>query len=571
MLSPINLKNNSKDFFTINSIKNVYSSKSKLVKTTHVPQNNQLIRLIQINPLKTSDQPISPKRNQNNLTEISNVKYIPRRFAPGFPVEIPLKNIGRSTLDCKKLFGPRGSNSNNNIEKYDENNKKSFNNIKNNSFKNEYIVKFSNNSRNFNKLEKYFEFISSENQNNFQAIFTKIKESLKLQTQMLFSNNNNYYDKENIKNYIEDIKSGFYKYRNDRTFSLPKIPTTIAHDESNDISNTDQNIAPTPSKDNETENFNFKNISMELYEYGSLINKFLNIILNDLRQCKNSNKKINQKMTEYEIRLANNNKEIENMKKFLNKYEVSSKIYLKIKNEKELDKVKASFNQKENQYILSIYKLEEEIKTLTSLLDHNQKYYHQCKDLQKEIDIGKKKNEELKFMFNQEMHEKNIERAIERETEEDLLQKMENLNEIIEELKKEADTRRKNDIENQIKIKKLNMILEEKNENIMMLNEELDIYIRELNKVRNSLNITKIELNNLENVILNTIKEKDKDKDNNTKENDKELDESIMQTNSNNGNINNYSLDNDKNKSSSDIPPLNLSLITKLQNSPPKL
>jgi chromosome segregation ATPase len=276
-------------------------------------------------------------------------------------------------------------------------------------------------------------------------------------------------------------------------------------------------------------------------------------------------------MTEYEIRLANNNKEIENMKKFLNKYEVSSKIYLKIKNEKELDKVKASFNQKENQYILSIYKLEEEIKTLTSLLDHNQKYYHQCKDLQKEIDIGKKKNEELKFMFNQEMHEKNIERAIERETEEDLLQKMENLNEIIEELKKEADTRRKNDIENQIKIKKLNMILEEKNENIMMLNEELDIYIRELNKVRNSLNITKIELNNLENVILNTIKEKDKDKDNNTKENDKEFDESIMQTNSNNGNINNYSLDNDKNKSSSDIPPLNLSLITKLQNSPPKL
>ena len=570
MLSPINLKN-SKDFFTINSIKNVYSSKSKLVKTTKVPQNNQLIRLIQINPLKSSDQPLSPKRNQNNLTEISNVKYIPRRFVPEFPAEIPLKNIGRSTIDCKRLFGPRGSNTN--IEKYDENNKKSFNNIKNNSFKNEYIVKFSDNSRNFNKLEKYFEFISSENQNNFQTIYTKIKESLKLQTQILFSNNNNYYDKENIKNYIEDIKSGFYKYRNDKTFSLPKIATTITHDESNDISNTEQNITPAPCKDNETENFNFKNISMELYEYGSLINKFLNIILNDLRQCKNSNKKINQKMTEYEIRLANNNKEIENMKKFLNKYEVSSKIYLKIKNEKELDKVKASFNQKENQYILSIYKLEEEIKTLTSLLDHNQKYYHQCKDLQKEKDIGKKKNEELKFMFNQEMHEKNIERAIERETEEDLLQKMENLNEIIEDLKKEADTRRKNDIENQIKIKKLNMILEEKNENIMMLNEELEWYIRELNKVRNSLNITKIELNNLENVILNTIKEKDKDKDkdNNTKENDKELDESIMQTNSNNGNINNYSLDNDKNKSSSDIPPLNLSLISKLHNSQLKL
>ena len=87
------------------------------------------------------------------------------------------------------------------------------------------------------------------------------------------------------------------------------------------------------------------------------------------------------------------------MKKFLNKYEVSSKIYLKIKNEKELDKVKASFNQKENKYILSIFKLEEEIKTLTSLLDHNQKYLDECKDLQKEIEIGKKKNEELSLIW----------------------------------------------------------------------------------------------------------------------------------------------------------------------------
>ena len=35
----------------------------------------------------------------------------------------------------------------------------------------------------------------------------------------------------------------------------PKITTTITHDESNDISNTEQNIVPAPCKDNETENF----------------------------------------------------------------------------------------------------------------------------------------------------------------------------------------------------------------------------------------------------------------------------------------------------------------------------
>ena len=184
-------------------------------------------------------------------------------------------------------------------------------------------------------------------------------------------------------------------------------------------------------------------------------------------------------------------------------------------------------------------------------------------------------------------------KAIERENEEDLLQKMENLNEIIEDLKKEGDRRRKNDIENQIKIKKLNMTLDEKKENIVMLNEELEWYIRELNKTKNDLNISKIDLANLENVILNKIKKKEKhkneNKDNenennnndnisniqNEKENEngsaiikgKEGDESI-QDNSNIINYKNYSLDNekDKDKSNSEIPALNLSLL--INNSP---
>ena len=182
-----------------------------------------------------------------------------------------------------------------------------------------------------------------------------------------------------------------------------------------------------------------------------------------------------------------------------------------------------------------------------------------------------------------------MQKAIERENEEDLLQKMENLNEIIEDLKKEGDRRRKNDIENQIKIKKLNMTLDEKKENIVMLNEELEWYIRELNKTKNDLNISKIDLANLENVILNKIKEKEKhkkenkDNENNDKDNisnianenengneiikGKEGDESI-QDNSNIFNYKNYSLDNekDKDKSNSEIPALNLSLIIK--NSP---
>lgn len=583
MFSPKNqhIKELSNDFMIINNtIPNLHYSKPSISKVPNKSQNNKLLRLVQINPFKSSD-PLSksPSHIKNNISEISNVKYIPKRLAnvPGFSMEIPLKYIGKSNLDCKKLFGDNNTNINNKNENKEDkennyNNNNSASNIKDNSFKNEYIYKFSVISNNFSKLIKYSEFISSENQNNFISIFSKIKDILKSQPHLFFENNNNTNSKEIIKTYENDLKSGFYKYRSDNnSFSLPKINNTIkSKDEKENISKTEQNNISI-----ENDFLNKQKIASQWYEIGSLMNKLLNVILIDLRDCKYLNKKLNQKMTEYEIKLANNNKEIENMKKFLNKYEVSSKIYLKIKNEKELDKVKASFNQKENQYILSLFKLEEEIKTLTSLLEHNQQYYHQCKDLQKEIEIGKKKNEELKFMFNQEMHDKNMQKAIEKENEEDLLQKMENLNEIIEDLKKEGDKRRKNDIENQIKIKKLNMNLDEKKENILMINEELEWYIRELNKTKNDLKITKIDLNNLENIILNKIKEKEKEKEtidinNNSNENEKNKEKEADESEQVNSNIyyNNYSLDadKDKDKSNSEIPPLNLSLIIK--NSP---
>ena len=587
MLSPINYSRQyfSNDFKTINPSSNIHYSRSKVSKASQNSQKDQLLRLIQINPFKSTDEPKSQSHSKINLSQISNVKYIPKRFAnlPSLSMQFPLKFLGKSTIDSKKLFGDKETiniikESNNEKDKGKEKiNIKSRKvlDIKGNSFRNEYIYKFSINSNNFNKLENYVEFLSNENQNNFYIIFLKLKEILKQQSRILFDFNNFHYNEENSKNYQNDLKSGFFRYKSDRSNSLQKVNTSInSQDESEEVSTTEANII---SNDNE---ILFKQkMAQQLYEVGDLMNKLFILVLTDLRDCKLANKKLNQKMTEYEIRLANNNKEIENMKKFLNKYEVSSKIYLKIKNEKELEKVKASFNQKENKYILSIFKLEEEIKTLTSLLDHNQKYFDECKDLQKEIEIGKKKNEELKFMFNQEMHEKNVQKVLERENEEDLLQKIENLKEAIEDLKKEGERRRKNDIENQIIIKKLNMNLDEKKENILMLNEELEWYIRELNKTKYDLNTTKIDLSNLENVILNRIKEKEKSKekemnDNNNNTNDdnvsenensknkeKETNESIR-VNSNSKIYNNYSLDNEKekDKSNSEVPVLNLSL-----------
>ena len=99
------------------------------------------------------------------------------------------------------------------------------------------------------------------------------------------------------------------------------------------------------------------------------MNKFLSLIFTELKESKEYARQLTQKLKDYEVRSEKSNKEIENMKTFLNKYEVNSKIFLKIKNEKEIEKIKANFNKKENGYILSNYRLKTEIKNLTSLLD----------------------------------------------------------------------------------------------------------------------------------------------------------------------------------------------------------
>ena len=618
------IKNNINNLMTNNQPKIISNTKS-ISKLKDYSDKNNCLRLIQINPFKSSDPPTSPIKTQNNLAFLANVKYGPKKLANinENSIEIPLKSMGKATLDCRALFGAKMNIIKSKKKQYNnEDNTISANNLENvksMSFRNEYIIKFSNSAEYFNKLQKYAEFINNDKQSNFNELFLKMKNLFKNQNHLFFDKN---YE-ENTKN---EVKHSIIQYKKDKN-SLPKINSAINSRDEIDLSIIEKSNNYSSYKyldkskiNNENDILDKKDFIIQWYELTILINKILTIILNDLEETKIENKKLNQKILDYEALLSNNTKEIEKMKKFLNQYEVGSKLHLKIKNQKELEKIKSSFNQKENKYLMSIYKLENEIKALTNLLDHNKIYYNQCKDLEKEIEIGKKKNEELKLMFNQEIREKNATNVRERLNEEDLLQQINNLNETIEEMQKERNIIRKNEIENQLIIKKLNMNIDEKNENIVMLNEELEWYIRELDTEKFNLKIMKNDLNHLENIILKDANKGNNNELNNFKneKNDKEKEinniqkeiktkdikkeENDIQNNENNSNNvnvneeneknkeneenkdnienegtkenegnesinpnyknnNNYSLDNDKEKDKTDIPTLNLSLI----------
>ena len=531
-------RNNSNDIKTINSSKNFKRAHLDISNSNSNSSNsiekNKILKLFNFDHIKRINvSDINNKITEPNRIIFSNLRL---RNLQILTNDSSLNKIGKSTLDVNKIFGkinPPKKKEKGLIKK--EPNEKFI------SFKNEYILKFSKISEYFNTFEKNSELISENRKDSYYDIFTKIKRLLKNITNLFFNDykvkiNND----EDSKFETLDIKSGFYKYKNNikkssnKSLDLPRIFTTLQNDDINDLSNIEKNSV-SESKIEENFNIKNKNIISEWYQICFLINKFISLIFTDLRENKEIIRKSNQKLKDYESRLENNKKEIENMKSFLNKYEVNSKIFLKIKNEKEIEKIKSIYNQKENEYILTNFRLKNEIKNLTSLLDENQKYYNKCKELQNVIDKSKQKNEELKDYFNQELQVKNMENIVHTEKEEELEEKINELEKDIQVLQKDKDEYKRKYIENQIKIKNLYMNMNERNENILMQNEEIEWFVREYNKLNNNyLNIKK-DFHNIENSLLNKLKKqeqsKEENKDNNKEEsNDKnESDKSFLE------------------------------------------
>ena len=510
MITPKIIKSRSKS----NDMKNINSSKSFKSPQLDISESdssnsletNKILKLLKVDSLKK----INISRINNRITEpdkliFSNIRL---RNLQILSNDSSLNRLGKSTLDVNKIFGKI------NLKKIPEKEEiKRVSNEKLILFKNEYILKFARNAEIFNNFEKNSDLISDNKIDNFKDIFMKIKRILKNQANLFFDN-------LNIKNNIEedskqdknDIKSGFYKYKSSKKYILPKIFKTLPNEEQNELENS--NIEN--SRIDSTLNIkNKETIITGWYQLCSLMNKFIFLIFSELKDSKDNIRKLNQKLKDYEVRLDNNKKEIENMKSFLNKYEVNSKIFLKIKNEKEIEKIKSTFNKKENEYILSNYKLKSEIKNLTSLLDENMKYYNNCKELEKEIELGKKKNEDLKSFYNQELHEKNMENIIKSEKEDELLEKIKELENIIEGLQNDKDEYKKKEVENEIKIRNLYMNIQEKNENIAMQNEEVEWFLREYQKLNSLYLDTKKDLRNIENALLTKMKDKENKKDEN--------------------------------------------------------
>ena len=422
-------------------------------------------------------------------------------------------------------------------------------NFSDNEFKSYYILKFAKNSEDFNKLKSCCDLmIDNLNKRFFIDNFDKLSELIETQNKLYFKNIDFNQNTNLNENYINNILSNRSPYNSDinspfnfnettknrtRNKSVQDFPcqnifantsnnlnysTNITKYNNNLINST--YITTISSFNSSNINKNMKSLISNWSELISLLIKFLSIILKDLSIYKTEHFKLERKNISNETQLIKLSKELEELKKYINKFDINNKIYSQMHKENKIKELKKGFNLKENEYKVTIYKLEEEIKSLTNLLDKNKIYYEKYIDLTKEMGKNRKEKELLKIKFNKELQENNVQVLVEKDLKDELYLKIEKLNNEINEINKEKNEEKKAIVELQSIIKKLRLEIIEKKENIMMMNEELEIYINKyFDEKTKHLNILKdfklLEQKVYQDKEINLIKDSESKNENN--------------------------------------------------------
>ena len=429
--------------------------------------NNNNIKNIKFdtseNQSKTPSYFSSPNSTQRKLFSLSLLKYKPKRLIQFKGINIPLPSLGKASLDYSKTFNTEKTidDKNKTIVTFDsdmrhilKNNNNDLNKIIKNEntieFKNKYILKFAEYSDAFSKLSPLNLF--------------KIAKSLELQSQLL----------------LDDIQPEF---RNGKTgnknniFINPYSTATTSSSLSKESVFSNNKI-----NNNFNVNDKIKQIIFLISDYNNYIIKFLYLLNKEIKESKRNYMKLLKINYDYELKINNQSKQLDDIKYYFEKYNISKKIYGEKVKENTIKNIKTKFLKKENEYLMHNFQLRDEIFSLVKLLDKNKDYFDKYKDAKKEINDNKKNAELLKLEFNKELQDKKLEYALEKDQKEELSVKLDELKETIKELKEENDSNKRQEIENNAQILKLKIVLGEKNEHLMMMNEELEQYIREYEK-----------------------------------------------------------------------------------------
>ena len=450
----------------------------------------------------------SPNTTRKKLFSLSLLKYKPQRLVQFKGINIPLPSLGKASFDYSKTFNTEktiDTNKNKTLVVFDsskknvmQNKNKEFDNIINNEniieFKNRYILKFAEYSDSFSKISQLNDIIDDTRKIEFKELFGKISKSLELQSQLL----------------LDDIDAEFRNNKGNNLFINPYSTATTSSSISRD--------ALFNNKQENKINEKIKQIIFLISDYNNYMIKFLHLLNKEIKENKRNYMKLLKTNYDYELKINSQTKKLDDIKKDFEKYNISKKIRGEKVKENTIKNIKSQFLKKENEYLMHNFQLKDEIYSLVKLLDKNKGYFNKYKEAKKEINDNKKNVNLLRIEFNKELQDKNLEYALEKGHKEELIIKLEELEETIRELKEENDNNKRKEIETNAQILQLKIILGQKNENLKMMNEELEQYIREYEKEKHNYQNSQNSLRALENRIYNEEKQKEKESISNNNE-----------------------------------------------------
>ena len=406
---------------------------------------------IKLKPKRNTDFPSLKLRIQGNKHFFRNGKIdIEKPLS-----QMKLENNIKSSDNIMELYK----------EKIDENlvNKEfTITNKKVINFKSDQIKLFSKISGDYTNFKKFVNFINDRHKLTLNFYLSQLSNLIEIQRNVLFIDNANY-------SYFES-----------------KIKDQTLLDKNINTNTSNVNIAkPKENKkiiiDEQKVHNLFNNKTMIKYlkinsEYNSYLYKCFDLIFNELKELKEKNMELLKANYENDILLNSRNKELKDIQKLLNSNQAKEFFESYRKKEDIVKNMGLKYNKKESKYLLDLYNLNYEMKELILLLNKNKEYYNKCKELEEKGKQSFRENMYMKAHLTSQLEKNKMNYKNEVGINIDLNEHIVELEEDINKLKNKNEEMVLNEIQLDSKIKRLNDIINEKNENLRMMKEEMDYY-----------------------------------------------------------------------------------------------
>ena len=200
--------------------------------------------------------------------------------------------------------------------------------------------------------------------------------------------------------------------------------------------------------------------------------KYLKNIFKEMHFMKNENLNLKQKLFSLEGELSIKNKDITDINKYIMQYDLTNKVKYGKKKELSIKEIKNKYVSQESAYILTIYKLEEEIKQLTKVLEKNKYDINNFEMVSKKLKKVEEDYEKDKDILEKQNDEKDVTIKLLSQGMADLNEKITELETEIQELKDKEENVKHQYISYEAKITNLNDIIKNKNNIIEELEKE---------------------------------------------------------------------------------------------------